>query len=99
MLGPAQSGVWAGRECRGGPQPLGASSPADRCALPAMPSSHDCHASCQVSPQQDGCAQQVQGESLAPFETCISFVGVSDSLCILVMVHGWCGVTKGLHVV
>ena len=64
-----------------------------------MPSSHDCHASCQVSPQQDGCAQQVQGESLAPFETCISFVGVSDSLCILVMVHGWCGVTKGLHVV
>uniref|UniRef100_A0A8C8Z0M1 Polycomb group ring finger 2 n=1 Tax=Prolemur simus TaxID=1328070 RepID=A0A8C8Z0M1_PROSS len=33
----------------------------DRGALPAVPSSHDRHASCQVSSQQDGCAQQVQG--------------------------------------
>uniref|UniRef100_A0A667I064 Polycomb group ring finger 2 n=1 Tax=Lynx canadensis TaxID=61383 RepID=A0A667I064_LYNCA len=30
-------------------------------AVPAMPSSHDRHASRQVSSQQDGCAQQIQG--------------------------------------
>uniref|UniRef100_A0A8C5K8D4 Zinc finger C3HC4 RING-type domain-containing protein n=1 Tax=Jaculus jaculus TaxID=51337 RepID=A0A8C5K8D4_JACJA len=34
---------------------------ADRGALPEVPGSHDGHAPCQVSPQQDGCAQQVQG--------------------------------------
>ncbi|EAW60527.1 polycomb group ring finger 2 [Homo sapiens] len=45
--GPPGEWGWGQRENRG--------------ALPAMPSSHDRHASCQVSPQQDGCAQQVQG--------------------------------------
>lgn len=34
----------------------GASSPTDRSAIPAMPSSHDCHAPCKVPPQQNGCA-------------------------------------------
>lgn len=38
--------------------------PTDRGALPAMPSSHDCHAPRKVSPQQNGCTQQVQGECL-----------------------------------
>lgn len=64
MPGPAP--VWdVGCESAWGrPQPLGASPSADRGAFPAMSSSHDRHASRQVSPQQDGCAQQVQGESL-----------------------------------
>lgn len=38
--------------------------PTDRGALPAMPSSHDCHAPRKVSPQQNGRTQQVQGECL-----------------------------------
>lgn len=61
--------MWAGR-ASGGPQPLGASPPADRGALPAMSSSYDRHASGQVSPKQDGCAQQVQGESPGPVSGC-----------------------------
>lgn len=42
---------------------LGCILPADRGALPAVPGSHDSHASRQVSAQQDGRAQQVQGEN------------------------------------
>lgn len=40
----------------------GASSPTDRSAIPAMSGSHDRHAPRKVPPQQNGCAQQVQGE-------------------------------------
>lgn len=63
--------MWAERECMGCTAALGASPPADRGALPAMSCSHDRHASCQISPKQDGRAQQVQGEFLGSFEKCL----------------------------
>lgn len=66
---------------------LGCLSLADGGAFPAMPSGHDCHAPRQVSPQQDGCAQQVQGESLGALQECLP-VGVPDSLCISAIVQG-----------
>lgn len=56
--------------------------PTDRGALPAVPSSHDGHAPCKVSPQQNGRTQQVQGECLpAPSQTlgvhqCVWLVGI-----------------------
>uniref|UniRef100_A0A5F9D093 Polycomb group ring finger 2 n=1 Tax=Oryctolagus cuniculus TaxID=9986 RepID=A0A5F9D093_RABIT len=53
-------GVGPGRR-PGQTPPHGASAPADGGALPAVPGSHDGHASRQVPPQQDGRAEQVQG--------------------------------------
>lgn len=80
-----------------GPQPLGASPPADGGAIPAMPSGHDCHASRQVSSQQDGCAQQVQGESPGPFRNSVSVCGRVDSLGIPAVSLSRLGVVKGLR--
>lgn len=73
--GLSRSGLWA--ESAWTHLLTGASSPTDRSSVPAMPGGHDRHAPRQVPPQQNGCAQQIQGECPCRLRQ-HSSVGVSD---------------------